>query len=107
MEPLTAHQRKFLRGLAHALDAVVLVGQKGVTPPLLKAVAEALQQHELIKVRFVEQKEKTQKDAAVAAIAATARCHAVGRVGHVAIFFRPHDDPQQRRIRLPQPSPQS
>lgn len=41
---------------------LVFVGQKGVTPTLIKAVDDVLGTHELIKVKFIEFKEKDQKD---------------------------------------------
>ena len=61
MEELTSLQRKHLRGLAQALDAVVLVGKQGVTENLVRAVDAALEAHELVKIRFNEFKDE--KDA--------------------------------------------
>lgn len=50
--PLSKPQLKFLRGKCHALNPVVMVGQKGLTPPLLKELDNALDQHELVKIRI-------------------------------------------------------
>jgi RNA-binding protein len=50
-DPLTGKQRRKLRALGHHLSAVVHVGQSGVTPALIAAVAQAIQDHELIKVK--------------------------------------------------------
>jgi RNA-binding protein len=44
--------RRRLRGAAHALAAVVQVGKEGVTPGLVRQVAAALLDHELIKVKI-------------------------------------------------------
>lgn len=52
--PLTGKQRRQLRALGHHLDAVVLVGQSGVTEGVIAAVAQALHDHELIKVKINE-----------------------------------------------------
>ncbi len=49
MEKLKGFQKKYLKGLAHSKKPLVFVGQKGVTPTLIKAVDEALGTHELIK----------------------------------------------------------
>ena len=46
-----------MRGLAHGLESVVIVGQKGVTEALIKSVDENLTAHELIKIKFIDFKE--------------------------------------------------
>ena len=43
MERIKGFQKRFLRGLAHGLKPVVLVGQKGFPPTLVKAMDEAVQ----------------------------------------------------------------
>jgi RNA-binding protein len=84
---LNAAARKELRSLAHALDPVVRVGHAGVTEGVVAAVAQALLEHELIKVRLYEPEDKTGMAAALAA-----RCDATlcGLVGHTAILYRRH-----------------
>lgn len=52
--PLTGKQRRQLRALGHHLDAVVIVGQAGVSEGILAATAQALHDHELIKVKINE-----------------------------------------------------
>ena len=52
--PLTGKQRRHLRGLGHHLEPVVIVGQSGVTEGVIAAVAQALYDHELIKVKINE-----------------------------------------------------
>ena len=54
-------QKKYLKGLAHGLKPTVFIGQKGVTPAVIQSVDEALDAHELIKVKFVDFKEKAHK----------------------------------------------
>jgi RNA-binding protein len=101
VKKLSSTQAKFLRGLAHSLNPVVFVGQKGVTPALVNSAAEAFQRHELIKVKFVDFKEKKQKLEIAAAIENKTACRMAGMIGHVAIFFKQHSDPEKRRIQLP------
>ena len=55
---LTSRQRKALRGRAHALQPIVIVGQAGVDDRVLRSVDEALTTHELIKVRLHEPEDK-------------------------------------------------
>jgi RNA-binding protein len=49
---LTGQARKYLRGLAHSLKPVVLIGQKGASPSVSQALEQALLKHELVKVKF-------------------------------------------------------
>ena len=49
---LTPAERKEIRGLAHHLDPVVLIGAEGLTPAVLKEADGALKAHGLIKVRM-------------------------------------------------------
>jgi RNA-binding protein len=86
---LTGRQRKSLRGRAHRLQPVVLVGREGVTDAVVRAVDEALATHELIKVRLHEPEDKRSAAQALADGAAAALC---GLVGHTVILYRPHPD---------------
>ena len=101
---LTGYQKKYLRGLAHKLKPVVMVGQKGATSALFESVEAALMAHELIKIRFVESREREQKSRIVTEITARTGCEIAGTIGHTAILYRPHPDPDKRRIVLPRKS---
>ena len=101
MDNLKGFQKRFLRGLAHSLKPVVFVGQKGFTRPLVKAMSDALDHHELVKVKFIEFKEKEKKRSLIQQIEESLPCEAVGLVGHVATFYRRHPDPEKRKIDLP------
>ena len=102
MEKLRSFQKKYLRQQAHKLKPVVSVGQKGLTETVVRSVDEALNRHELIKVRFLEFKEKGQKTELVKQIESQTQSQAVGILGHIAIIFRQHRNPEDRRIFLPQ-----
>jgi RNA-binding protein len=101
MQPLTSFQAKYLRGRAHRIKPVVLVGQKGITAPLLSSLREALNAHELIKVRFVDLKDRGAKAECLAEIERRTGSRLAGQIGHTAILYRPHPDPDKRRIALP------
>jgi len=101
METLKGYQKKFLKGLAHGLKPVVFIGQKGLSGGLIGSIHDALDTHELIKVKFIEFKEKQQKAAMAEAIEAETDCRLVGIIGHTAIFYRQHADPEKRKIQLP------
>lgn len=99
---LTSSEAKYLRGLAHGLEPVVFVGQKGVTETLVKSVNENLNAHELIKIKFIDFKEKEQKQALTGEIVKATHSALAGIIGHVAILYRPHPEVDKRRIALPQ-----
>ncbi len=99
--PLAGYQKKYLRGLAHSLKPVVIVGQKGATDALFKSIDTALTDHELIKIRFIEHKERQLKDPIIADIKTRTGAELAGTIGHTAILYRPHPDPDKRKIVLP------
>lgn len=101
MIDLKGYQKKYLRSLAHGMKPSVLIGQKGITPALIKEIAEELDRHELIKVKFIDFKEKSQKQELSALIEVKSGCRLVGAVGHTAIFYKEHDKPEKRKIILP------
>ena len=97
---MTGRQRKYLRGLAHTLKPVVHVGKQGLSETVSGQISEALNHHELIKVKFGEAKDE--KNEICAEIEGQLGAERVGMIGHVAIFYRPAEDPEERKIRLPQ-----
>ncbi len=99
MEKLTGAQRKHLRGLAHGLKPLVQVGRGGVTEGLIGSLNQALEDHELVKVKFQEFKEW--KKELAASLAARTGSEWVGLVGNIAVFYREHPDPEKRRVILP------
>lgn len=98
MPELTGAQKKHLRGLAHHLKPVVQVGKNGVTGPVLESIDQALDDHELIKVRLADPQGRKRELAEE--IAERSGAAVVGLVGHVVTLYRRHPDPEQRRIEL-------
>ncbi|WP_298038426.1 ribosome assembly RNA-binding protein YhbY [uncultured Desulfuromonas sp.] len=54
MEKLSGKQARFLRGLGHHLKPCVMLGKEGLTESLVASVEEALEIHELIKIKIQE-----------------------------------------------------
>ncbi|MBI2377578.1 MAG: ribosome assembly RNA-binding protein YhbY [Deltaproteobacteria bacterium] len=98
--PLTAKDRRFLRGLGHALDPVVSIGVAGLSDAVVAQIDQALDHHELIKVRVgraaLEDKEKIDAE-----IAERVGCERVQRIGHALLLFREKEDTDQRKIWIP------
>ena len=95
---LTSAQTRFLRGQAHDLKAMLQVGGKGVTDAVAAEIGEALEHHELIKVK-VAAEDRAARDAMIDELARRSGAALVQRIGHVAVFYRPSQD--HRRIVLP------
>jgi RNA-binding protein len=51
---LTGKQNRFLRGQGHGLRAIVMIGKQHLNDEVIKATHEALEAHELIKVKIQE-----------------------------------------------------
>jgi RNA-binding protein len=104
MNKLKGFQKKYLRGLAHHMNPVVLIGQRGLTPQLISTADKALESHELIKVKFNDFKEKEQKAEICRLLEEKTGSEMVGMIGHTAIFYREQEDAEKRKITLPQKS---
>lgn len=85
-EPLTSAARRELRARAQRLDASVKLGRSGVTDTWLQALEKELALHQLVKVRFTDQKEERKRLAPE--IAARTGSELVTLLGNVAVFFR-------------------
>ncbi|MDD5712284.1 MAG: YhbY family RNA-binding protein [Smithellaceae bacterium] len=99
MEGLKGSQKKYLRGLAHAMKPIVWVGKQGVTPDLVSSLDQALCDHELVKVKFNDFKEEKKEIAAE--LEAKLKCALAGMIGHVCIFYREQPDKDRRKIIFP------
>ena len=99
MDALTSKQRKYLRAQAHHLKAVVQVGKAGLSQSLLSEVDRALEEHELIKVKFVACKEARRELSAK--IEAASKAGIAGIVGNTCILYRPNSEEKKQNYSLP------
>ncbi|WP_105617950.1 ribosome assembly RNA-binding protein YhbY [Vallitalea okinawensis] len=51
---MTSKQRAYLRSLANSLEPIFQVGKSGPSPELVKAIDEALEARELIKINILK-----------------------------------------------------
>jgi len=95
---LTEKQKKYLRGVAHGRDPVVLIGQAGLSPAVLSEFETALGAHELVKVR-ARVGARDERDRIFAELAGRSASALVQRIGNVGVFYRRHKD--KPRLILP------
>ena len=70
----------------------------GVTETIIASIDKALAAHELIKIRYNERKKE--KKQLTSEIAGRVGCEIAGIIGHVAILYRHHEDPEKRKVKL-------
>jgi len=91
---LTGKQRRHLRALGHDLKPIVHVGKDGIDGGLVAAVEQALDDHELVKIKVGESANLDRHDAAEA-IATQTHSEVAQVLGHVVLLYRAHpDDPE-------------
>ena len=87
MKSLTPAQRQFLKGLAHARQPVVMIGNQGLTVAVLKEVDHALNAHELIKIKAASDEPDTRR-AWLEDICAATGAVPVQQIGKVLVIYR-------------------
>lgn len=91
-------QKKYLRGLGHALKPVVMIGESGLTDPVRAEFESSLEHHELIKLR-VKVGDRAERDSIIDALCKSNDAELVQRIGNMALVYR--ENPEKKRIRLP------
>lgn len=86
--------------MAHSLQPVCYVGKNGLSDALVAAVDAALNDHELVKVKFNDCKDH--KDKLSNEMAERTESHRVGLIGNIAILYRQQADPEKRKIHIQQ-----
>ena len=99
---LTEHQKKHLRRLAHPKHPLVMVGHASGEPGKLEAITKeldnALNTHELVKVR-ARLEDRTARNELLATLASSTQSEIIQRIGNVGVFYRAN--PDKPRIMLP------
>jgi RNA-binding protein len=98
---LSEHQKKFLRGLGHGLKPLVMVGDAGLSEPLVAEFESTLDHHELIKIR-VRVGDREARDAIIRELCDNSSAQIIQRIGNVALLYRPNLKKKPgKRIRIP------
>ena len=88
MPQLTPAERRALRARAHHLQPVVMIGDAGLTPSVVKEIDVNLNSHELIKIRVLgddrQQRKHLNDEICNALDASQVQC-----IGKILVIFRP------------------
>jgi RNA-binding protein len=84
---ITEKQRRWLKGEAHPLKPVVMIGQAGLTAAVLAELELALDHHELLKVK-VSAGDRELRDALIAPMVEQTGATLVTRIGNIAVLYR-------------------
>jgi putative YhbY family RNA-binding protein len=84
---LTPAERQLLKGRAHRLDPVVMIGADGLTSAVLAEVERALKAHELIKIRVMGSDGDT-RERFLGEICAATGASPVQHIGKILVVYR-------------------
>lgn len=100
---LSTKQIAHLRGLAHSLSPVVMIGNNGLTDNVIKEVELNLNAHELIKIQVAGDDREARK-AIYAEICAKTNAVAVHHIGKQLVVYRKSDTiKESAKVVIPKP----
>ena len=87
MAALSIQERKRLRQIGHALNPVVMLGDKGLSEGVTEELNRALNDHELIKVKIVAE-DREARAALIAEVATVSGAEVVQTIGKIALLYK-------------------
>lgn len=98
---LNPKQISHLRGLAHKLNPVVMIGNQGLTDNIIKEIDVSLKAHELIKIK-VAGDDRDARKMMYQSICEKTNAIAVHHIGKQLVIFRPSDSVKEKhKIHIP------
>ena len=97
MLSLTVSERLALKGRAHSLSPTVMIGNAGLTEPVLKEIAASLKIHELIKIRVMA--ERPQRETILAEICTRLNAAPVQHIGKILVVYQANPDMHKIEIK--------
>jgi RNA-binding protein len=91
---LTSKQRAYLKGLAHNLEPIFLIGKSGVTNTMIKEIDITLEKRELIKLKILNNSSEDPREASNQ-IAEQVGAEVVQVIGGKFIIYRPSKENPQ------------
>lgn len=88
---LTGKQKADLKALAQHLDVIVKIGDKRVTPAVIRSLDEALIARELVKISVAHPDRNIRKEL-IAELAEASAATVVNIIGKTALLFKSNPD---------------
>lgn len=85
---LSVSQRLELKGRAHALKPVVIIGNAGLTPAVLDEIERSLKSHDLLKIRVMGD-DRELRASMLAEICEAVQAGPVQHIGKMLVIYRP------------------
>ena len=85
---LSTKHRLQLRGLAHSLKPVIIVGSNGLTQAVQLEIHRTLEDHELIKIKIAAG-DRAERKTITQAILDEQAAELIQTIGHVVVIYRP------------------
>ncbi|SIR03875.1 YhbY family RNA-binding protein [Marinobacterium stanieri] len=96
---LTAEQKKHFRTLGHNLNPIVMVAGNGLSENIQLEVDRALEDHELIKVKFAVG-DRNLKRQLIRQLCEIVEAKLVQEIGNIALLYRPAQEPNPKLSNL-------
>ncbi len=96
---MNSKQRSMLKGLAMNEPSIFQIGKGGLTPELTKAIGDALEKRELVKINILKNCDEDVNIMAEA-IAGRTGSEVVQVIGKKLVLFKYQKDPKKRRIEI-------
>lgn len=89
---LSVTQRLELKGRAHAIKPVVLIGNAGLSPAVLDEIERSLKSHDLLKIRVMND-DREAREVMLKEICETLKAGPVQHIGKMLVIYRPLETP--------------
>lgn len=92
-EKLSVNQKKYLRGIAHGLNPMIIIGANGVTDSLMAELDSTLSHHEILKIKIASAEREDRKIIIDHVIKETGAL-LVQSIGKIFVIYRQNEENQ-------------
>ncbi len=90
-EKLSNNQKKYLRGIAHGLNPMIMIGANGVTESLMEELESTLTHHEILKIKIASA-DRDERQKITERILKQTGALLVQAVGKTCIIYRQNEE---------------
>lgn len=98
---LSQDRKKALKAIGHKLNPIVMVAGNGLSENVVMEINRALEDHELIKVKYAVGDRDLKKELLELTEKVT-RSTLVQSIGNIGLFYRPAKEPNPKKSNLTQ-----